>query len=214
MFTGLIQHVGRIVGVAATPSGRRLRLDVGGWPQAFEAGESIAIDGCCLTLVSAEGGVLAFDAVPQTLERTTLGRLAAGDRVNLERSCTPHTLLGGHIVQGHVDGVGEVLAVERDRGWRVRVGVPVGLLPCVVPRGSIAVQGVSLTVATVSVEEGWFEVALIPETLERTTLGGLEAAARVNLEGDVLARTVVHWLEHFARPGFGGGARRGPAGSA
>lgn len=189
MFTGLVQRVGRIEGVQPITAGARIEVLAPDWLADAQAGESIAVDGVCLTLVSHEGGALRFDAVPQTLGRTTLGMRARGDEVNLERSLRADALLGGHLVQGHVEGVGTVVAVDRSGGgWRTRVAAPAELLDLVHDRGSVAVDGVSLTVAATG--PGWFEVALIPETLERTTLASRLEGARVNIEPDAFARMV------------------------
>jgi riboflavin synthase len=141
--------------------------------------------------------MLRFDVVPETLARTTLGGLAAGSRVNLERAATAATLMGGHVVQGHVEGVGEVRAVRTEGEWRVTIKVPNELMPCITPKGSIAVEGVSLTVASVDVTASTLDVALIPTTLEVTTLGGLKPGSRVNLETDIMARTIVHYMRNF-----------------
>lgn len=217
MFTGLVEIVGRIERSDPTDAGRRFLVDVGGWQIRPEVGESISVDGCCLTLAAEPGenhGFWAFDVIPETLRRTTLGALHPGSRVNLERSATPQTLLGGHVVQGHVDGVGTVSRVEKGSEWRVRIAPPAGLMVYLTPKGSITVQGVSLTVAGVEPGDstgsgGWFEVALIPTTLEKTTLGDLQEGDRVNLESDVLARTVVHYLRHYAPGGSVGGSAGG-----
>lgn len=184
--------MGRVVELAESPAGRRLRIDPGGLAGPFQEGESIAVSGCCLTLVGTETP-LTFDVVGETLARTTIGGLSAGDRVNLERSVRPETLMGGHIVQGHVDGVGEVVRVQDDpQDWRLTLRSPADLLPCIVPKGSVTVEGVSLTIARV--EGDILEIALIPTTLERTTLGALASGDRCNIETDIVARTVVHWL--------------------
>jgi len=206
MFTGLVQGVARVVGVTPTQAGVRLEVDPGGWAHRPAHGESIALNGCCLTLADeAPLPLMRFDVIHETLAKTTLGGWEAGSRVNIEACVTPTTLLGGHVVQGHVDAVGEVIGIQKDDGWRVRVrprladGVE-GPSPMehVTPKGSITIDGVSLTVADLSVDEGWFEVALIPTTLEITTLGGLEVGSRVNLETDVLARTVIHWARNYS----------------
>ena len=189
MFTGLIEQQGSVRAVHPTPTGSRIVIDASGWPREPRAGESIAVNGCCLTLAAAEGGLLSFDAIPQTLARTTLGDFKPGDRVNLERSLAFGAPVGGHLVQGHVECVGQVLGVSRAGGeWRTRVGGPAEVLAMLVERGSVAVDGVSLTVAACG--PGWFEVALIPETLERTTLRERLDGARVNIEPDVMARMI------------------------
>lgn len=189
MFTGIIERVGRVASVQPASSGATIQVQAPGWLADPRAGESIAVNGVCLTLVSHAEGTLRFDAVPQTLGRTTLGALRAGDAVNLERSLRADALLGGHLVQGHVEGVGTVVAVDRSGGgWRTRVSAPAAVLDLVHDRGSVAVDGVSLTVAATG--PGWFEVALIPETLERTTLASRLDGCAVNLEPDALARMV------------------------
>jgi riboflavin synthase len=206
MFTGLVQHVGRVAGATPTPAGRRLRIDPAGWAHAPSPGDSISVNGCCLTLVGGgAGGEFHFDAVPETLAKTTLGGWAVGRRVNLEHAVTAGTYLGGHVVQGHVDGLGEVRANGEmpGRGWLLRLAPDAPLMRYMVPRGSVCVDGVSLTLARVDMPSGEIEIALIPETLARTTLGDLRPGDRVNLECDVLAKTVAHYLEHVA-PGSPG----------
>lgn len=203
MFTGLIEHMGAVVSRRSLPGGERLEINPRGWIHRALRGESIAVNGCCLTVAddrAGEGGVLAFDVVPETLARTSLGRLREGAGVNLERSATPTTLMGGHLVQGHVDGVGRVERVIRDGEYRVRVGLDRDVLEYVTPKGSVTIEGVSLTVAGVGMNAdggGWFEVALIPTTLEKTTLGRLGEGDLVNLETDIIGRTVIHWLKNF-----------------
>jgi len=199
MFTGLIQSVGTIRERLDRPGSTRIMIDPGRWNQSFTPGESIAVDGCCLTLVHQEKTrELLFDVVPQTLSLTTLGQLHPGRRVNLERSATPTTLLGGHIVQGHIDGLAEVESVQKNGEYRIRFRLPQPLMPYLTPRGSIAISGVSLTLATVDPAASTFEVALIPTTLAETNLGVLEAGSRTNIECDAMAKTVVHWLENYA----------------
>ena len=196
MFTGLVRSIGRIAAVEASGDGVSLRIDVGDWDHRPDPGASIAISGCCLTVAEAvsEGRPWRFDVVRQPLDLPTLGGLKPGDRVNLEPSVTPDTLLGGHLVQGHVEATAPVLAVTSGEGsWRVRFGAPERIRDRIVDQGSITVDGTSLTVAGTG--DDWFEVALIPTTLDETTLGRLEAGDRVNLETDILARMVVDWLE-------------------
>ncbi|HEX7626267.1 MAG TPA: riboflavin synthase [Gaiellaceae bacterium] len=189
MFTGLIREVGTVVSREGDADGVRLTVKAAATAGGAQLGDSIAIDGVCLTVVAVEDGTLAFDAVPETLERTSLGTLYDGSRVNLEPALRAGDALGGHYVQGHVDGVGTVLTVEAEGdGKRIWFDAPVGLLRYVVEKGSIAVQGTSLTVAAAS--DAGFAVALIPHTLEATTLGELEPSDRVNLEVDVLAKYV------------------------
>ncbi len=160
-------------------------------------GESIANNGCCLTLVESveiHGGLLSFDAIPETLKKTSMGSWAVGDQINLERALRMGDTLDGHQVQGHVDGAGEVLGVFTDDGWRVRIGMGSDLMKYMIPKGSITIDGVSLTLAAIDVDAGWIEVALIPETLERTNLRDREAGDRVNIECDVLVKTIVHTM--------------------
>jgi riboflavin synthase len=185
VFTGLVREVGRV----ASFEGGRVTIEAPQTAPDARVGDSIAIDGVCLTVVSVDGGSFAFDAVPETLSRTSLATLEPGSRVNLEPALCAGDALGGHYVQGHVDGVGSVRAVEPEGdGKRIWFDAPVGLLRYVVEKGSIAVQGTSLTVA--ATDEGGFAVALIPHTLAATTLGSLAAGDRVNLEADVLAKYV------------------------
>lgn len=203
MFTGIIRHVGRVASVEATPAGKRLVIDPAGWDHVPAPGDSIACSGCCLTLavgVEAAGGMFTFDAIPETLDKTTLGGWAPGRGVNLEAAARVGDRLDGHIVQGHVDGVGTVERVDTGDGWRVRVRVAPEFGRYLVPKGSVTVDGVSLTLAAVGgmkEDQPWFEVALIPETLERTTLKSLKAGDRVNIECDITAKTVVHVVEHY-----------------
>ena len=208
MFTGIVQAVGVLDAAEATASGLRLAIDPGAWSDhRASPGDSICVAGVCLTVAedpASAGGRLVFDVIPETLERTTLGGRGVGSKLNLERSMTADTLMGGHTVQGHVDAVGEVVSVETEGQWRTRVRAPADFMPFVVPKGSVAIEGVSLTVAAVDPAGGWFEVALIPETLARTTLQAALAGTRVNLESDVMARTIVHYLRHFAGGSAGG----------
>ncbi|MEQ8769575.1 MAG: riboflavin synthase [Phycisphaerales bacterium] len=198
MFTGLVQAVGSVASIDPSPAGVRIRIDPGEWAHTPDVGESIAVSGCCLTLAEPAGDTLAFDAIPETLAKTTLGDLKPGDPVNLEHAMRADALVGGHFVQGHVDGVGEVIAVETEGEWRVRVRPPAELMRFVAPKGSVTIAGVSLTVAALDAAAGWFEVALIPTTLELTTLDALAPGDRVNLEMDMIAKTVVHHLDHYA----------------
>ena len=199
MFTGIVQAVGRVDALTPTATGLRIEIDPQEWSHRPEPGESIAVNGVCLTCHARadELPMLVFDAVPETLMRTTLGSLTCGSPVNLERSLRADGLLGGHLVQGHVDALGMVERIVREAEWRVRIRTPESLTPLVVPKGSIAVDGVSLTIASVDPGRAAFEVALIPATLERTTLGRLVEGAHVNLETDIIARTVVHAMAHY-----------------
>ena len=201
MFTGLIEQLGRVARLEPVPAGLRLAVDPAGWNHRPAPGESIALNGCCLTVAAPPEGaarLLLFDAVPETLGKTTLGRLREGSRVNLEHAATPATLLGGHIVQGHVDGVGVFEKFERGAEVRVRVRPPADLMPFITPKGSVAIDGISLTIAAVSPADGWFEVALIPTTLAKTTLGEARQEDACNIECDALVKAAVHWLRHYA----------------
>ena len=184
MFTGIVVEVGEVRSPAP-----RLRLRAPWLAATAAVGDSISVEGCCLTVVAVDGDDLRFDAVPETLRVTTLGTLAAGDRVNLEPALAVGDRMAGHWVQGHVDGVGEVTGVERDGDEvAVTVAAPPEVLRTTVLKGSICVAGVSLTVTEVT--DGSFSVALIPHTLAATTLGELAPGRRVNLEADVLGRYV------------------------
>jgi riboflavin synthase len=178
VFTGLVREVGSVRSL----DGGRLVIETS---IAAELGDSIAVDGACLTVVATGGGTVAFDAVPETLSRTSLGELAAGSRVNLEPALRVGEALGGHYVQGHVDGVGVFRGIADGLHW---FDAPPEIARYIVEKGSIAVQGTSLTVA--ATDDSGFAVALIPHTLEVTTLGRLEPGAHVNLEADVLAKYV------------------------
>jgi riboflavin synthase len=204
VFTGLIQHIGTVASIDRTEAAARLAIEAPQWGYLASHGESIAVNGCCLTMTETSpsgqpsGNTLRFDVIAQTLAATNLGTLKVGDRVNLEHAVTPSSLLGGHIVQGHVDGVGTVVQTADMPGeWRVRVEPPQPLLDAIIEKGSIAINGVSLTIATLGTH--WFEVALIPTTLRDTTLGELAVGSLVNLETDYIAKTVVHWLSRQHR---------------
>jgi riboflavin synthase len=201
MFTGLVEAMGEVVAVAETPTGRRLTVDSGSWGHQPDLGASIAVSGCCLTVVEVTGGRFLFDVIHRTLELTMLGGLQTGDRVNLEKSATMETLLGGHLVQGHIDGVGTVRAIDEGDDWRVRIDAPEAVSVHLVDRGSITVDGVSLTVARVLRDRDGrvdgFEVALIPETLARTTLASRRVGDRVNLEADAMSKMIAAHVERL-----------------
>jgi riboflavin synthase len=189
VFTGLIREIGTVTAREGGTDGVRLTIEAPHTAANAQLGDSIAIDGVCLTVVATGADSIAFDAVPETLARTSLGTLDQGSRVNLEQALRAGDALGGHYVQGHVDGAGRVRSVEAEGdGRRVWFDAPAEVLRYIVEKGSITVQGTSLTVA--AVDEAGFAVALIPHTLEATTLGALEAEDRVNLEADVLAKYV------------------------
>ena len=193
MFTGIVRELGRVVAVDGGPDGIRLTLEAPRTAAGLSVGDSVAIDGVCLTVTSANSSVLAFDAVRETLERTTLGSLAPGAAVNLEPALRAGDPLGGHYVQGHVDAVGRVRSVEPEGdGKRIWIDVPPDVLRYCVEKGSVAVHGISLTVA--ALDDTGFAVALIPHTLAETTLGVMSAGDPVNLEADVLAKYVERLL--------------------
>ena len=188
MFTGIVKELGRVEAVDASEDGARLRIAA---ELAFELaeGDSVAVNGACLTATSVADGAFEADVMHQTLSLTTLGELEGSSSVNLELPLRPTDRLGGHVVQGHVDGTATVTDLTADGfAKRLRIELPDELSPYVVERGSIAIEGVSLTISDLT--DSGLEVSLIPETLERTTLGGLKAGDRVNVECDVLARYV------------------------
>ncbi len=188
MFTGLVAELGTVAAVEATDAGARLTVEAGLAPELGE-GDSVAVNGVCLTATAVEPARFHADVMGETLRRSSLGDAAPGARVNLELPLRATDRLGGHVVQGHVDATGEVAEVRSDGFARlVRIAAPPALLRYVVEKGSIAVDGVSLTVAALGADD--FTVSLIPETLERTTLGAAEPGRRVNLEVDVLAKYV------------------------
>ncbi len=189
MFSGLIGYRGTVVSNEAAPNGgRTLVLDAdGAGGESAQVKDSIAVNGVCLTLTRIDGDRVAFDVVPETIERSTLGALRPGEKTNLEYSLRVGDRMGGHFVYGHVDATAKVLArTPEGQGERIRIERPAQLAPMIAEKAFIAVDGVSLTVATVG--EGWFEIALIPETLARTTLGARAVGSLVNLEIDPLAR--------------------------
>ena len=188
MFTGLVEDVGRIGRAEDRGRDRRLRIETAPALLAdLAAGDSIAVSGACLTALEPDGSGFWSDVSAETLAHTTLGERGPGDRVNLERALLPTTRLGGHLVAGHVDGVGEILAREADgRSWRFRVRVPDALARYVAPKGSICVDGISLTVN--EVEGAVLGVNIVPHTMAATTLGDAAPGTRVNIEVDVIAR--------------------------
>ena len=192
MFTGIIEELGRVEAIDRSDEGARLRIRAG-LASELEAGDSVSVNGACLTATSTGNGSFEAEVMQQTLSLTTLGELAADSAVNLELPLRATDRLGGHVVQGHVDGAATVVDVsEEGFARRLRLELPEELRPYVVERGSIAIEGVSLTIAALS--GNVLEVSLIPETLERTTLGRLQPGDRVNVECDVLARYVERQL--------------------
>jgi riboflavin synthase len=193
VFTGIVRELGTVQRAEPSNGGMRLEIGADAIPRTVEIGASVSIDGCCLTVTSSNGGVIAFHAVPETLRRSTLGSLRAGRRVNLEPAVVAGEPLGGHYVQGHVDAVGRVRSVAREgEGVRMWIDAPPEVLRYCVEKGSVAVAGVSLTIA--ELDAAGFAVALVPHTLSVTTLGALAAGDEVNLEADVLAKYVERLL--------------------
>jgi riboflavin synthase len=195
VFTGIVEELGEVVAVTDLPDAARVTIAGPLVTSDAKHGDSIAVNGVCLTVVEVVEGAFTADVMRETLKRSSLDKVARGDRVNLERAAAVGQRLGGHIVQGHVDGTGVVLSREKAEHWEVvHIGLPPQLARYVVEKGSITVDGVSLTV--VSVSEDRFSVSLIPATLEMTTLGLRKPGDRVNLEVDVLAK----YVERLAAP--------------
>ena len=189
MFTGIIRELGRVAAVEGGDDGVRLVVDAPATAESVSIGDSVAINGVCLTVTEATNGSLAFDAVPETLSRSSLGRLSRGEAVNVEPALRAGDPLGGHYVQGHVDGVGRVRGSEAEGdGMRVWFDVPRELHRYLVEKGSVAIEGVSLTVA--ALDNAGFAVALVPHTLAATTLSRRSAGDPVNVEVDMLAKYV------------------------
>lgn len=203
MFSGIVERMARVTGVVTTTGGKRLdlRVDEGDplppW-RAAAVGDSIAVDGVCLTAVKAGGPHLSFDVVPESLSRTTLGNLSPGDPANIECSLGVGDRFGGHYVTGHVDGTGEVIAREPE-GDQVlfRIGAGRKLLDEMIVKGSVAVDGVALTIVDISRAAGWFTFAAIPHTLEITTLGCRRVGDPVNLETDAFGKWVLHGMREM-----------------
>jgi len=198
VFTGIVEEVGRIVEKSDLPDAVRLRIRGPVVTSDASPGDSIAVNGVCLTVVQVlPGGEFTTDVMAETLNRSTLRHIGERPEVNLERAVTVDKRLGGHIVQGHVDGTGRVISRTPSQHWEVvRITLPPGLARYVVEKGSIAVDGVSLTVSAIGDDEGqgWFEVSLIPTTLAETTLAGVPVSGEVNLEVDVIAKYVERML--------------------
>jgi riboflavin synthase len=198
LFTGIVEEVGSLAAREDAGDAAVLRIRARRVLEDVALGDSIAVNGVCLTVTGTDGEEWTTDVMAETLRRSSLGALADGDPVNLERAVTAHTRLGGHMVQGHVDGVGRVVSRTPGEHWEVvRVAVPPELARYVVEKGSITVDGVSLTVSALSAAddpEPWFEVSLIPTTLRETTLGGRAPGDPVNLEVDVIAKYVERLL--------------------
>jgi riboflavin synthase len=199
MFTGIVGELGTIGDIVETGTGRRLTIQATDSLAGMHVGDSIAVNGVCLTAVEIGDRLVAVEVVQESLDRSNLGRLAVGDRVDLERPMPADGRFDGHVVQGHVDGIGTVRSITSEGdARRMRIDVPAGLAPYVVEKGSIAVDGVSLTITAVSPPndpDGWFEIVLIPHTLEVTVLGRRRPGNAVNLEVDVIAKYVERMLE-------------------
>lgn len=202
MFTGIITAQGTIVSHRKSDFGVRLLIDPGqahDWSAFPNPGDSVAVNGCCLTHAPRPEdakGVLAFDVIQESLSKTSLGNLKEGSRVNLELALTPTTAMGGHFVQGHVDSTGKITNIIASQSeWVITTQVPKALADYLVPKGSITVDGVSLTLAAVDSAKHSFSVALIPTTLKVTTLGSAKVGDIVNIECDMLAKTIVHVMK-------------------
>lgn len=195
MFTGIVQRVGRLVEVLPRAGDVTLRIDVSGFPaERLMLGASIAVNGVCLTITGVEAGLAAFDVSRETLSLTTIGALAPGARVNLEPALTAADPLGGHLVSGHVDGIGEVMSIAPDaRSTRMSFRVPAGLQRYVARKGSLCIDGVSLTVNEVRADRA--DINLVPHTLDATIMGDYRPGTRVNLEVDLIARYLERLLD-------------------
>lgn len=206
MFTGLVEATGRVR--ALEPGGMaRLEIEAGEVAEGVRVGDSVSVNGACLTVSELDGSALTFYAMPETLRRTALGRLHEGGVVNLERAMSPQSRFGGHIVQGHVDGVGEVLGVRPEGDAEIwEFGAPESVLRYTVEKGSICVEGISLTV--VSVGDDSFTVSVLPQTKAATNLGALEVGDPVNLEADVIGKYVERLLGPRLAKGFENTERR------
>lgn len=220
MFTGLIQAVGTVVASTPVPKGLRLVIDPGSFNHQPTLGDSIAVSGCCLTIADhPQPKAWAFDVIPESLAKTNLGLLKPGSKVNLEHALTPTTYLGGHFVQGHIDGQVSVAHVQSGDDWRVWLHLSEpspesadndDLWPCIIPKGSVTLDGTSLTIASVHprpfqvagthLPGRCFSVALIPTTLEKTTLASWSVGTKVNFEADMLAKTVMNVVRNMGLP--------------
>jgi riboflavin synthase len=200
MFTGIIEETGAVAALIPQSTGARLQVRAQKVLSDLPVGGSIAVNGACLTAVEVAADSFSADLSPETLERSNLGDLRPGGRVNLERPLTPTSRLSGHFVQGHVDGVGELLSLEElgDGNWWLRIRAPRDLLRYFVYKGSIAIDGISLTIA--SLEDDAIGVAIIPHTYEATSLANLQSGGRVNLECDVIAKHVERLVQSLELP--------------
>jgi riboflavin synthase len=197
VFTGIVEELGEVVGIDVAGDSARIRVRGPLVTGDAARGDSIAINGVCLTVTGTQDGEFSADVMGETLDHSSLGALRPGATVNLERPMRPDGRLGGHIVQGHVDGTGTIVARQPAGDWQtVRISIPAALARYVVRKGSVAVDGISLTVSGLGDDAGgsWFEVSLIPETLARTTLGRKQAGEVVNIEVDMIAKYVERLL--------------------
>jgi len=200
MFTGIIEELGEITAFEANQDAARITVRASLAASDAKHGDSISVSGVCLTVIDQGADWFTADVMAQTLAMSTLAAASAGTAVNIERAASVGDRLGGHIVQGHIDGTSTVMSVIDGSAWRVlRFSIDADLAPLVVDKGSIAIDGTSLTVSTVG--DDWFEVSLIPETLTATTLGSLKPGDRVNLETDILARHVARMMKFSERIG-------------
>lgn len=204
MFSGIIEQVGRIASVEGGSASVRLTIESGSLAESLTAGDSVAVDGVCLTVEKSSKDVFTAYISPETLSRTALGIKKRGAAVNLERALPANGRLNGHIVQGHVDGVGEVAEIRRDAdSWRMGFHLPEELMRYCVEKGSVAIDGVSLTIADLSDEERIIRVAVVPFTFEHTTLGERKVADKVNIETDILAKYAMRYLMPYKKtPGL------------
>ncbi len=204
MFTGIIEELGKISAWGKYAGGAKMKISAQTATKDSNEGDSIAVNGVCLTAIEITSNSFAADVSGETLSRSTLGNLKVGSKVNLERAVTPSTRLGGHIVQGHVDARGKFLAAKQDGDfWTVRIGFPKEIAQYLVYKGSISVEGISLTIANLA--EDYFEIAIIPKTWELTNLSALKNGDAVNLEADVIAKYVERIML------YGQGAEKGEA---
>lgn len=204
MFTGIIEELGKISAWDKHAGGAKMKISAQTATKDSNEGDSIAVNGVCLTAIEITSNSFAADVSGETLSRSTLGNLKVGSKVNLERAVTPSTRLGGHIVQGHVDARGKFLAAKQDGDfWTVRIGFPKEIAQYLVYKGSISVEGISLTIANLA--EDYFEIAIIPKTWELTNLSALKNGDAVNLEADVIAKYVERIML------YGQGAEKGEA---
>ncbi len=195
MFTGLVEELGRVGSIDLSSDGARISIQASLITSDISNGDSIAVNGVCLTALNVTGSSFVADVSPETLDRTTIGNLAVGSRVNLERALLPTTRLGGHIMQGHVDGRGTFLSAESQGDfWTVKIGFPDEFARYLVHKGSVAVEGISLTIAALNQND--FDIAVIPKTWEMTNLSTLNPGDAVNLEADIIAKYVERMMQN------------------